>query len=609
MSSSTGGIDSGKDAVEGAPAPSAEDNGHNPQSEQGPREGQDTAAAEKEDTDARPSSPTQESGAVSQQYLYGHPQLTPQLSGGYYMGYPQQRVTPEPPSPDVASFLHQQALAHQSGQVMSNIFGSSQYNGVPQPPLTPTRSGINVPASPLFPRAQNNTAGLPGVSLDQQHSIDSSRLNAGAPPSPSVYLSPPLLPAGVYQGYGAASGTYNNVNGSSGNAGNTGNSPEESGTGWPEGQPPQQQQQHQQQHLYQQSPNLQSVPAQFPAGANRAASGNYRANSFDDMLPPSLLDQQEQSPVTYSPYGAAGSQGASGGTLFAHQQPWGYGASGDMYAVPGSPVQPRQNPNMPPHTMSGQPFAGGPPAGMRPMGQHYGGQPAGMPPYYPATSPGPPIQTTASNKGPDGANLFIFHIPNHFTNLDMYHLFARYGNLLSVRIMVEKDTGRSRGFGFVSYDNPESAAMAIKELNGFAIGNKRLKVQHKQIRASDQRPDHQQNYNPADSLPPSNPNRWFDPQHPPPPKPDALDGRSEGSGGTPQTAGQSVLGGSQNDDNSNTPSNPSSGPNDPQQQQQQQQEPSSGSGVDIALAAGGGGPLNPLGNLDSMRNALPDVSG
>jgi CUG-BP- and ETR3-like factor len=35
--------------------------------------------------------------------------------------------------------------------------------------------------------------------------------------------------------------------------------------------------------------------------------------------------------------------------------------------------------------------------------------------------------------------------------------------------MVERDTGRSRGFGFVSYDNPDSAAMAIKELNGFAV--------------------------------------------------------------------------------------------------------------------------------------------
>lgn len=97
------------------------------------------------------------------------------------------------------------------------------------------------------------------------------------------------------------------------------------------------------------------------------------------------------------------------------------------------------------------------------------GSPYGGSQYFPATSPGPPIQTAGSNKGPEGANLFIFHIPNHFTNVDMYQLFCQYGNLLSVRIMVEKDTGRSRGFGFVSYDNPDAAALAIKELNGFVV--------------------------------------------------------------------------------------------------------------------------------------------
>jgi RNA recognition motif-containing protein len=51
----------------------------------------------------------------------------------------------------------------------------------------------------------------------------------------------------------------------------------------------------------------------------------------------------------------------------------------------------------------------------------------------------------------------------------MYHLFMPYGNLLSVRIMVERETGRSRGFGFVSYDSPEAAAMEIKELNGYPV--------------------------------------------------------------------------------------------------------------------------------------------
>ena len=173
------------------------------------------------------------------------------------------------------------------------------------------------------------------------------------------------------------------------------------------------------------------------------------------MLPPAMLDVQDaQGNPAYSPYGQSQTAGVSG-TLFA-QQTWGYGSSGEMYNAPPSPVPPRP---VLPHMPAG--YGGAPrvPPGPPP----YGGQ------YYPATSPGPPIQTTASNKGPDGANLFIFHIPNHFTNLDMYHLFCPYGNLLSVRIMVERETGRSRGFGFVSYDNPESAAMAIKELNGFAV--------------------------------------------------------------------------------------------------------------------------------------------
>ena len=155
------------------------------------------------------------------------------------------------------------------------------------------------------------------------------------------------------------------------------------------------------------------------------------------MLPPAATGEEANAAFAYS---TAASPQTPAGAVF---QPWSYPSPPpDMYAAgaPGSPLQPR------------------------PV---YGR----MPYYhqYPATSPGPPIQTANSNKGPDGANLFIFHIPNHFTNLDMYNLFCHYGNLLSVRIMVEKETGRSRGFGFVSYDNPDSAAMAIKELNGYAV--------------------------------------------------------------------------------------------------------------------------------------------
>jgi CUG-BP- and ETR3-like factor len=48
--------------------------------------------------------------------------------------------------------------------------------------------------------------------------------------------------------------------------------------------------------------------------------------------------------------------------------------------------------------------------------------------------------------------------------------------------MVEKDTGRSRGFGFVSFDNAPAADAAIAGMNGVQVGRKRLKVQHKKTK-------------------------------------------------------------------------------------------------------------------------------
>lgn len=185
--------------------------------------------------------------------------------------------------------------------------------------------------------------------------------------------------------------------------------------------------------------------------SSRSESGG-RAYSFDEsLLQSSVLDPQDQANPAYSPYST--SQISPGGTMFA-QPSWGYGTHPNLYNQSGSPLQPRPQGQVPMYPgMQG--------GGLRQLGPY--------PQYFNASTPGPPIQTTPSNKGPDGANLFIFHIPNHFTNYDMFQLFAPYGNLLSVRIMVEKETGRSRGFGFVSYDSPDSAALAIKELNGFAV--------------------------------------------------------------------------------------------------------------------------------------------
>jgi len=84
-------------------------------------------------------------------------------------------------------------------------------------------------------------------------------------------------------------------------------------------------------------------------------------------------------------------------------------------------------------------------------------------------------------EGPAGANLFIYHLPHDFTDADLASAFNPFGNVISAKVYVDRYTGESKGFGFVSYDSVISAESAIEQMNGFQIGNKRLKVQHKRV--------------------------------------------------------------------------------------------------------------------------------
>ncbi|XP_043865067.1 CUGBP Elav-like family member 2 isoform X5 [Drosophila mojavensis] len=82
-------------------------------------------------------------------------------------------------------------------------------------------------------------------------------------------------------------------------------------------------------------------------------------------------------------------------------------------------------------------------------------------------------------EGPEGCNLFIYHLPQEFTDTDLASTFLPFGNVISAKVFIDKQTSLSKCFGFVSFDNPESAQMAIKSMNGFQVGTKRLKVQLK----------------------------------------------------------------------------------------------------------------------------------
>ncbi len=87
-------------------------------------------------------------------------------------------------------------------------------------------------------------------------------------------------------------------------------------------------------------------------------------------------------------------------------------------------------------------------------------------------------------EGPAGANLFVYHLPRDLTDADLATAFAPFGNVLSAKVFIDKRSGESKGFGFVSYDTYGSALQAIQGMNGFQIGPKRLKVQHKRVHGS-----------------------------------------------------------------------------------------------------------------------------
>ncbi|GFZ13693.1 RNA-binding protein-defense related 1 [Actinidia rufa] len=99
---------------------------------------------------------------------------------------------------------------------------------------------------------------------------------------------------------------------------------------------------------------------------------------------------------------------------------------------------------------------------------------------YPMTFPGDVSGNSGGQvEGPPGANLFIYHIPQEFGDQELASAFQPFGTVLSAKVFVDKATGVSKCFGFVSYDSPEAAQSAINMMNGFQLGGKKLKVQLK----------------------------------------------------------------------------------------------------------------------------------
>lgn len=160
----------------------------------------------------------------------------------------------------------------------------------------------------------------------------------------------------------------------------------------------------------------------------------------------------------------------------------------------------QQNPHHNPYNMFGG-AAGGMPQGfgglasmgmgLGEFGQGFGnafGGPAlglGLNPYSQVPGFGGPPKSVQANKvtiqakGPAGANLFVLGIPENYGDMDLGNLFSNFGNVISSKVQVDIQSGHSKGFGFVSFDNATSAMAAISSMDGFMLGAKRLQVRVK----------------------------------------------------------------------------------------------------------------------------------
>ena len=73
-------------------------------------------------------------------------------------------------------------------------------------------------------------------------------------------------------------------------------------------------------------------------------------------------------------------------------------------------------------------------------------------------------------------NIYVANIPFKATEDELRDLFEQHGEVSSVKIILDKETNRSRGFGFVEMADSTSAKTAINELNGQSFLGKELVV-------------------------------------------------------------------------------------------------------------------------------------
>ena len=72
--------------------------------------------------------------------------------------------------------------------------------------------------------------------------------------------------------------------------------------------------------------------------------------------------------------------------------------------------------------------------------------------------------------------LFVAGLPGDFDDIDMKEMFELYGEIASSKLVVDRETGKSKGFGFVEMPNNTEAQETIEALDGASIKGKKIVV-------------------------------------------------------------------------------------------------------------------------------------
>ncbi len=73
-------------------------------------------------------------------------------------------------------------------------------------------------------------------------------------------------------------------------------------------------------------------------------------------------------------------------------------------------------------------------------------------------------------------NIYVGNLPYEVTEEDLKQLFSEYGTIAKAIIINDRETGRSKGFGFVEMEDNDAGAKAIQELDGTELKGRNVRV-------------------------------------------------------------------------------------------------------------------------------------